>query len=261
MATTWNGTASNQLVSFDALRDAVSTGVFDSKVALSSIPTGSDMVTKADAETYLYLDITSSPWSGYTSNRCPVKSSFQVLNLCTIIVISYSDILDATGNTSYPDNTVYVRTSSGTESFTVADTYQRCTRPSNDYPSNEYIYYYKNDTIQYFVNSSISFYPNTVSCSTSNCINTAYTTQFDAFTCPCTGGTTTTIYVQTTPSWYVSTRITTSTGANVTNGRYVYAGKCYRVQDQTINVYVYKGGLLQFVGTVTESRVTEVTNC
>lgn len=261
MATTWNGTSSNQLVTFDALKDAVSTGVFDSKVALASIPTGKEIVTKADAETYLYLDITGATWSGYTSNRCPPKSSFQVLNLCTIVVISKADLGDATGNTSYPDNTVYVRTSSGTESFTIEGTYKKCTRPSNDYPSTEYIYYYKNDVIQYFVNSSISFYPNTISCTTTDCISTDYTVQYDAFTCPCTGGTTTTISVQSTPSWYVETRIQTTTGANVASGRYVYAGKCYRVQDQTINVYVYKGGLLQFVGTVTESRVTEVTNC
>lgn len=261
MPSTWNGTGSTGLITFDAMKDAASTGVFDAKVALASFPTGNEIVTKADAQTYLWLDETSSPWSTYTDTRCPPKSAFAVLNLCTIIVISSADLLDATGNTSFPDNTVYVRTSSGTTSYTVANTYQVCTRPTNDYPSTEYIYYYKNDVIQYFVNSTISFSPNTVSCSTSNCTSSNYTVQFDAFACPCVGGTTTTISVQSTPSWYVQTIIKTTGGADVTVGRYVYAGKCYRVQSVTVNVYVYKLGNLQFVGTQTDTRVTEVTNC
>lgn len=261
MATTWNGTASNQLVTFDAMKDAASEGFFDAKVALSSFPTGLGIVTKADAEAYLWLDIGASPWSGYTDNRCPPKSAFIVDDLCTLIVISSSDLLSATGNTIYPDNTVYVRTSSGTESFTVADTYERCTRPSNDYPSTEYIYYYANDVIQYFTISTINFYPNSVSCSTSGCVATNYTVQYDAFTCPCTGGTTTTIAVDSAPTWYIGTVFKTTGGANVADGRYVYAGKCYRVQTVTINLYTYKLGTLRFSGTDTRTQVTQVTNC
>jgi hypothetical protein len=142
MATTWSGTASNQLVTYDAMKDAASTGVFDAKVALSSFPTGKRIVTKALAEQYLWLNVGASPWSGYTDLRCPPKSAFIINNLCGIVSISASDLYSAQGNTSYPDNTVYVRTSLGTTSYTVAGTYKICARPSSDYPSSEYIYYY-----------------------------------------------------------------------------------------------------------------------
>ena len=101
MPTTWGATASNGLITFDALRDAVSNNVFDSKVDLPSIPSGLEIVTKADANTYLWLDVYSSPWSGYPDNRCPPKSTFSVLNLCTIVEISISDIISSTGNTSF----------------------------------------------------------------------------------------------------------------------------------------------------------------
>lgn len=255
MPSTWGATASNGLITFDAMRDAVSNYIFDSKVDLPSIPSGTEIVTKADANTYLWLDVYSSPWSNYADNRCPPKSAFNVLNLCTLIEISASDLLSSTGNTSYPDGTVYVVTASSTYSYTSAGTYQICDRPST-VGSQYTVYYYAYDTIQYFVNSTVTFYPNTVSCSVSGCNGGAYSAWYDAFTCPCAGGTSVTIYADTAPVWSVGTRLKTGSGTDVVDGRYVYGGKCYRVQPVTN--YFWTGGK-QYSTVV--SQITSVTNC
>lgn len=265
MPSTWGATASNGLVTFNALRDAVLNNVLDSKVSYNSIPSGNEAVTKADAESYVWLNNRNTTWNGYASNRCPPKSTFEVLNLCTIVSISGSDILSSTGNSSYPDNTVYVRTANGTTSYTVAGNYQICTRPTIDVPSSEYIYYYAYDNIQYFTVSTISFYPNTVSCSTSNCVSTAYTTKYDAFTCAgCSGGgNNSDIYMESAPTWTIGTRVKDLNGADVPSGYYTYAGKCYRVQPVSVNYYIYKynPNVPWATYTVQESRITEVINC
>lgn len=268
MAATWAGTANNQLVSFDALRDAVDNGNLAAKVAFASIPSGTDMITKADAQSYVWVNEDASPWSGYTTNRCPIKSSFQRGQWCTIIVISASDLLSATGNTSFPDNTVYVsynlNGSDYTESFTVAGNYQRCCLPSTNVAAANYIYYYANDVIQYFTISSILFYPNPLgNCDTVGCVTNSYSTQYDAFTCAgCTGGgTTTTVYANVAPSWVVGTRLSDVNNQNVTAGYYTYAGKCYRVQLVTYDLYVDKAGTPQYIGSYQSSVITQVTNC
>jgi len=259
----WAGIANNQLVTFDNLIDAVDNSVFDSKVPLASIPTGNGIITKADANAYVWLNEAASPWSTYTDSRCPPKSSFIVNNFCTIVSISFSDILSSTGNTFYPDGTVYVVTADGTTSYTMAGNYQLCTRPSPDVPSTEYIYYYAYDSIQYFTVSTILFYPSSVSCSTSGCVPTSYSTLYNSGTCDgCIGlGTSVTIYVDSAPTWTVGTRIKDSGGNNVATGYYVYAGKCYYISLVTINVYTYKLGSLRFSGTETHSMVTYVANC
>lgn len=266
MASTWAGTASNQLVSFDALRNAVSNGNLESKVALSSIPTGVDMVTVADVESYVWVNTKASPWSTYTSNRCPIKSSFALGQWCTIITISNSDILSAVGNTSYPDNTVYVvynlNGSDYTESFTVAGNYQRCCLPAINVSSANYIYYYAYDVAQYFTVSTIGFYPSSLaSCDTWGCTTGSYSTLYNASSCPCVSGTSTTIYVNTTPTWVVGTKISNSSGQNVATGYYTYAGKCYKVELQSFNLYANKAGTVQLIGTYQSSVVTQVTNC
>jgi hypothetical protein len=259
MPSTWGDTASNGLVTWDALRDAVSNSIFESKVPLSSIPSGLEIVTKQNVQDYIYVNTAASPWSGYTSLRCPPKSSFVVNNICTMVSISYSDILSATNNTSYPNDTVYVRTADGTTSYTVAGEYPLCTRPTPDYPPAEYIYYYANDTIQYFTVSTINFYPSSVSCSTSGCTPSYYATLYDAFTCAgCSGGgTPVNLYSNSAPAWVVGTRVFDINGQNVADGRYTYGGKCYHVQNITQQAYI---GISKFVDRV-QSIVVSVTDC
>jgi len=71
MATTWAATADNQLVTFNALRDAYDTN----QMYFKSAPTGSNEIcTKADIETYVNIDTATSGWSGYSSTRCLTKS-------------------------------------------------------------------------------------------------------------------------------------------------------------------------------------------
>lgn len=70
-STTWSGTASNQAVTLSALNNAASTGVFTAK---TSIPTGLKCITKAEAATYVYLDISYSPFANKATNQLVVKS-------------------------------------------------------------------------------------------------------------------------------------------------------------------------------------------
>lgn len=72
-ATTWAGTASNQLVTGAALRDGgTTTGLF---TITTTIPTGlnSKAMTKAELATYTDIPTGNFPLSGMTSNRCPTK--------------------------------------------------------------------------------------------------------------------------------------------------------------------------------------------
>ena len=72
-ATTWAGTASDQLVTGAALRDGGNTtGLF---TITTAIPSGLDnkIMTKTDLETYTDIFTTNFPISGMTSRRCPTK--------------------------------------------------------------------------------------------------------------------------------------------------------------------------------------------
>lgn len=264
----WAGLASNQLVTFDNLVDSVSTGVFESKVALGSIPTGNKIVTKSEVETYLWVDTSASPWSGYTADRCPPKSSFAQGNVCILITISNSDIISSTGNTSYPDGTVYVTYSINgsdyTQSFTSAGNYQECGLPAINVLAAQTIYYYAYDSINYFTSSSIGFYPyNRANCNTIGCIGTSYTANYSASDCynACNFGTPTTIYVTTTPTWTVGTRIALNSDGtgDVATGYYSYAGKCYYVDTVCKTFYPFGDGGKAIVGC--SSQVVSVSNC
>lgn len=260
MPSTWNGTASNQLITFDALKDAASIGYFDAKVPIYSMPTGNEIVTKADVETYVLVDGSTSPWASYTNERCPPKSSLSQTNYCGLLTITAGDLLNSTGNTSYPDNTVYVRTYSSTTSYTVADQYQICDRPTTAYPENEWIYYYAYDTIQYGT-SILVFSPQGVSCSSFGCTPSSYTANYDANTCAgCTGaGSSVTIYVKSTPVWTPGTWVSGSPyyQLNVPNGRYAYGGRCYLVQAVTTSIYNGYGKFSEY----NVSQVISSINC
>lgn len=261
MASTWDTTASNQLISWDALKDAVVNNYLDAKVDYTTMPTGDNIVTKADVRQYIWINENASPWNTYTDTRCPVKFATQRGQWCILIAISQSDLISSTGNTSYPNNTVYfvynVNGTDYTESFTVADNYTRCGLPAVDVPSNQYSYYYANDTIQYFTVSTIHFYPTPLSnCGVVGCVTGNYTVTYNAST-PCAGGTTTTISVNTTPTWVVGTVVTDTAGGDVAAGYYTYAGVSYGVQVVTSALYTGKG----FMGYYTSSVITSVTNC
>jgi hypothetical protein len=83
----WAGLASNQCVSLDNLKNAVSTGVFTEK---TTIPTGSKQITKAEAEAYVNI----STISGKTSNQLVVKSNL-------IALITYYELAQCPGGFGY----------------------------------------------------------------------------------------------------------------------------------------------------------------
>ena len=68
-ATTWSGTSSNQMVTRQALTDAVTNGVFTAK---QSFPSDSRLVTKEMAQAYVNIEAIS----GYDNNRLVPKSTF-----------------------------------------------------------------------------------------------------------------------------------------------------------------------------------------
>jgi hypothetical protein len=74
MASTWAATASNETISFNNLQNAVNTNQF---VAKTSIPVSNEQITKADANTYVYIDTSYGPYSSKSSNQLVVKSNLQ----------------------------------------------------------------------------------------------------------------------------------------------------------------------------------------
>jgi hypothetical protein len=68
----WVDLLANQTVSFTNLKDAANTGIL---VAKTTIPTSNEQITKADADTYVYIDTTFAPYAGKTSNQLVVKNN------------------------------------------------------------------------------------------------------------------------------------------------------------------------------------------
>lgn len=91
----WAGLASNQTVTFNNLQNAVSTGVF---IAKTSIPASNECITKADANTYVNLDTTYSPYANKASNQLVVKSNLVSSSISTVLV---------TDNPTYSTTTLY----------------------------------------------------------------------------------------------------------------------------------------------------------
>jgi hypothetical protein len=85
MATTWAGTASNQLVTFDALLDGVNTGALSLK---NTITGSSRIVTKSNVENYIQMGTYNSTWTGYSSTKCPTKS--QILQAALMDFSAYA---------------------------------------------------------------------------------------------------------------------------------------------------------------------------
>ena len=65
----WAGIASNQCITYNNLKDAVTTGVFMG--AEAAVPPGSLIITRAVAEQYVVIN----PITTKTSNQLPVKSN------------------------------------------------------------------------------------------------------------------------------------------------------------------------------------------
>lgn len=77
----WAGLAYNQTVSFNNLQDAVNNGVFMLK---STIPSSTKQITKAEANTYVYIDTSYAPYAAKASNQLVVKSNLVAVSVYQI---------------------------------------------------------------------------------------------------------------------------------------------------------------------------------
>jgi hypothetical protein len=66
--------ADNQTVSFNNLQNAVSIGLFQQK---TTIPAGTEGITKTDADTYVVIDTAYAPYAAKASNQLVVKSNLK----------------------------------------------------------------------------------------------------------------------------------------------------------------------------------------
>jgi len=70
----WSQITSNQEVTFNNLQDAVNTGVFTAK---ASIPASQKLITKTEANTYVYINTNYPPYLTKASNQLVVKGDLQ----------------------------------------------------------------------------------------------------------------------------------------------------------------------------------------
>jgi hypothetical protein len=68
----WASLANNQTISFTNLKDAVDTGVLSPK---TSIPVSNEQITKAETNTYVWIDTLFGPYASKASNQLVVKSN------------------------------------------------------------------------------------------------------------------------------------------------------------------------------------------
>jgi hypothetical protein len=67
----WYSLANNQTISFSNLDSAVD---FFGFVAKTRIPVNNEQITKAEADTYVYIDTSYAPYAAKSSNQLVVKS-------------------------------------------------------------------------------------------------------------------------------------------------------------------------------------------
>ena len=70
----WSQITSNQEVTFNNLQDAVNTGVFTAK---ASIPASQKLITKTEANTYVYINTNYLPYLAKASNQLVVKGDLE----------------------------------------------------------------------------------------------------------------------------------------------------------------------------------------
>lgn len=74
MATTWAGTADNQLVTYAALRDAIDTGILTGGSAISST---TQIATKSVVNSATLMRTDNVAWNALANNECPTKAEIR----------------------------------------------------------------------------------------------------------------------------------------------------------------------------------------
>jgi hypothetical protein len=105
----WAGLANNQTISFNNLQNAVSNGIF---IAKTTIPTSDEQITKADADTYVYINTSFASYSAKASNQLVVKSNLQSNSDGSVTFLSDStrvlSLRIFSGGTRLDDNQLFI---------------------------------------------------------------------------------------------------------------------------------------------------------
>lgn len=113
----WAGIANNQCVSLDNLKDAVATGVF---TQLTTIPTGTEQITKLDAVTYVSINTSSEPLASKSNNQLVVKGDLIPTGATTTTTTTTSTTAAPTTTTTTSTTTAAPTTTTTTTSTTTA---------------------------------------------------------------------------------------------------------------------------------------------
>jgi hypothetical protein len=165
----------------------------------------------------------------------PTPTPTSIINYCGYVAVEGGDIIDSTGNSSYPDNTVYVNYkidgSEYTQSFTVAGTDYVC-----GYFTSQPItsYYYKND-VQTIASTSIGFYDTQCAVAGDCSIALVGNFQYSNVSCEdaCTGSTLVAIYSTCNPLSLGCSVFSDGIGGLATVGYYSDGVNCYQVAQYT----------------------------
>lgn len=91
----WAGIANNQTISFSNLLNATETSVFIQKAGYPNPFPYFEQITKAEADTYVYIDTSYAPYAAKSSNQLVVKSDLQP----SVTFIGLSDERDTIAET------------------------------------------------------------------------------------------------------------------------------------------------------------------
>ncbi len=180
-------------------------------------------------------------------------SPTQILNYCGVVGVEGGDITDSTGNTLYPDNTVYVNYKVDgieyTQSFTVAGTEYICGFFTSDpYTS----YYYKND-VKTMGSTNLGFYDTACTVAGDCSITFLGNFKYSNISCEiaCTALTTVAIYTTCNPLALYCDVFSDSQGTLLGTGYYSDGTNCYQVSQYTDSKF----------GSQTYSRVINIFGC
>jgi hypothetical protein len=98
----WASISSNQAVTGNNLIDAVSLGIFAGK---SSIPATNECITKAEADTYVYINTAKASYSAKASNQLVVKNDLEAAN--PVMFVTTSGLYPVTGPLSTTTGLLY----------------------------------------------------------------------------------------------------------------------------------------------------------
>lgn len=108
----WASLASNQTISFSNLLNAVESNVFVQKAPFPNPFPYPEQITKADADTYVYINTSYAPYAAKSSNQLVVKSNLQSDSDGSVTFVSSStrtlQLQISSGGNRIDDNQLFI---------------------------------------------------------------------------------------------------------------------------------------------------------